>query len=488
MRYVIGIDIGTTNTKAVAFTETGQVLGTEETSYPVFTDGAGAHELEPNALFDAALTVLLQITEKLDPGEAAAVSFSCAMHSVILVGEDGKPLTRAMTWADRRSEAYAAALKGSELGQRIYRQTGTPIHAMSPLCKLLWLKDRQPELFRRAAKFISIKEYIWWRFLGKYQVDHSLASATGLFDIRTLSWSREALECVGIREDRLSTPVPTTHGETELLSTWRTMGLQRGTPFVIGASDGCLANLGTGAVRPGATALTIGTSGAVRMAALAPADDPHERIFNYILTEGRYIAGGATNNGGNVVQWYADLIRGDHAADTLDELADTAGRVAPGADGLIFLPYLLGERAPVWDAEARGVFFGVRAMHGQEHFTRATLEGISFALRQIGASLEETIGPVEQIYASGGFTRNKHWLQLIADIFQKRVCVTAQADASAIGAGMLGWVALGICPLEDAAALASVTDTYEPNKALAEVYQGNYRIFSQLYGRLKDLM
>ncbi|HEV2478011.1 MAG TPA: gluconokinase [Puia sp.] len=488
MRYVIGIDIGTTNTKAVAFTETGQVLGSVETSYPVFTDAAGAHELEPNALFDAALTVLLQITEKLDPAGAAAVSFSCAMHSLILVDADGKPLSRAMTWADRRSEAYAAALKGSELGRRLYRQTGTPIHAMSPLCKLLWLKDRQPELFRKAAKFISIKEYVWWRFLGQYQVDHSLASATGLFDIRALGWSAEALEHVGIRADRLSTPVPTTHRETELLSTWRTMGLVRGTPFVIGGSDGCLANLGTGAVRPGATALTIGTSGAVRMAALAPADDPRMRIFNYILTEGRYIVGGATNNGGNAVQWYADFVSGDHDAGTLDRLSAAAGTVPAGADGLIFLPYLLGERAPVWDADATGVFFGVRAMHRQEHFMRATLEGISYGLRQIGASLEETVGPVERIYASGGFTRNRDWLQLIADIFQKKVCVTALADASAIGAAMLAWVALGVLSLEETAALAAVSDIYEPVADLAKVYQHNYRIFSQLYDRLKDLM
>lgn len=488
MRYVIGIDIGTTNTKAVAFTEAGEVLASVDTSYLIFTDASGAHELEPNQLFDAALTVLLQLTEKVDPAEAAAVSFSCAMHSLILVGEDGKPLTRAITWADRRSEDYAAALKDTEQGKRLYRQTGTPIHAMSPLCKLLWLKDKKPELFRKAAKFISIKEYIWWRFLGVYQVDQSLASATGLFDIRTLTWSAEALEYAGISADRLSTPVPTTHCETELLTTWRTMGLRRGTPFVIGASDGCLANLGTGAVRPGATALTIGTSGAVRMAALLPADDPQERIFNYILAAGRYISGGATNNGGNAVQWYADLVAGGHDADTLDTLAAGAEQVPAGAEGLIFLPYLLGERAPVWDAEASGMFFGIRALHGQPHFTRALLEGISYALYQIGASLEETVGPVEQIYASGGFTRNKHWLQLIADIFQKKVCVTATADASAIGAAMLGWVALDVFSLEETAAMAAVKEVYEPDASKATIYRNNYRIFSQLYGRLKDLM
>lgn len=488
MRYVIGIDIGTTNTKAVVYTETGTVLTSAETSYPVHTDASGAHELEPTVLFDAVLTVLLQVTEDRGADELpAAVSFSCAMHSLILAGEDGKPLTRAMTWADRRSEAYAVRLKGSEQGRRIYRQTGTPIHAMSPLCKLLWLKDQQPELFRRAAKFISIKEYIWWRFLGKYQVDHSIASATGLFDIRTLQWYPESLELVGIRVDQLSVPVSTTHAEVELLSTWRTI-LPPRTPFIIGASDGCLANLGTGAVSPGATALTIGTSGAVRMAALAPEYDAQERVFSYVLVEGRYIVGGATNNGGNAVQWYADLALGDHGAGALDSLAADAFLVPAGSDGLVFLPYLLGERAPIWDGAARGVFFGVRSIHGRAHFTRATLEGISFGLRQIGASLEETIGPIDRVYASGGFTRNTSWLQLIADIFQKKVYVTATADASAIGAAMLAWVGLGVLSLEEASALVSVADTYEPNKALASIYQGNYHIFSELYSRLKDLM
>lgn len=484
MRYVIGIDIGTTYTKAVAFTEGGTVLASAETSYPVFTDADGAHELEPAHLFDAALTVLLQVTEDRKPDEiAAAVSFSCAMHSLILIGKDGKPLTRAMTWADRRSEAYAAKLKASEAGRRIYRQTGTPIHAMSPLCKLLWLKDKKPELFFQTVRFISIKEYIWWRFLGKYQVDHSLASATGLFDIHRLEWSPEALALAGIKAGALSQPVPTTHREWELIPTWRSIGLPVECAFVIGASDGCLANLGTGAVRPGTTALTIGTSGAVRMAVSTPEYDPQERLFTYILAPGLYIMGGATNNGGNAVQWYADL-----AGKTPDQLGVDAGQAPPGNEGLVFLPYLLGERAPVWDASACGVFFGVRSIHGQPHFARAVLEGVSYGLRQIGASLEETVGPLERIYASGGFMRNTSWLQLIADIFGKTVHVTAQADASAIGAAMLGWYAVGVFSLEQAAAMVSVVGTYEPNAALASVYQRNFHTFSELYGRLKDLM
>jgi len=501
MSYVVGIDIGTTSTKAVAFTAKGEVLGSAGASYPVFTDADGRHELDPDQLFEAVLSVLKEVrtvghapkSEGRDrsDGWPAAVSFSCAMHSLILVDKQGKPLTRAMTWADLRSEAYAAALKGSEAGRRIYRQTGTPIHAMSPLCKLLWLKDKQPALFGQAAHFIGIKEYIWWKLFGKYKVDLSIASATGLLDIRAFHWNAESLELAGIQAGQLSEPVSCMHSESGLLPVWQSLGLPEGLRFIIGASDGCLANLGTGAVKSGATALTIGTSGAVRMAAVRPEYDKQERLFSYILTEDLYICGGATNNGGNAVQWYADLVLGQGKWDgaALDLLAAEAEDVPAGCEGLIFLPYLLGERAPIWDADAKGVFFGIRALHRQGHFIRAVLEGISFGLKQIGASLEETIGPIGAIYASGGFTRNTAWLQLIADVFMKKVCVTAQADASAIGAAMLGWHALGVfLGLEEAASLAKVVATYEPDSDRHGVYQKNYRVFVELYGRLRDLM
>jgi gluconokinase len=166
-----------------------------------------------------------------------------------------------------------------------------------------------------------------------------------------------------------------------------------------------------------------------------------------------------------------------------------ADHVAPGCDGLIFLPYLQGERAPVWNADAKGVFFGVRSLHDYRHFLRACLEGVSYSLYQIGVSLAETVGPIEHIYASGGFTRSAAWLQMVADIFGKKVHVTGLADASAIGAAMIGMYACGL--IEDpgaAASLVTVVQTYEPNAALQAVYQENYQIFTQLYGRLKDLM
>jgi gluconokinase len=516
MQYIIGIDIGTTNTKAVAFTTDGKVLGSAGASYPVITDAEGRHELDPDQLLGAVVSALGEVRGAITGGEGlAGICFSCAFHSLIVIGDDGMPLTHAMTWADLRPAAQARALRGSEAGERIYRHTGVPIHAMSPLCKLLWLKETQPDLFQRAVRFISIKEYIWWRLFGQYQVDHSLASASGLFDIRVLDWYPESLAVTGIQPGQLSTPVPVTHIETALLPEARQLLAggdvgradgdsgragdppPEGVPFIIGGGDGAMANLGSGAIRHGETALTIGTSGAIRMTVTRPEDDPLARVFNYIIADDYYICGGATNNGGNVLQWYIDRVMGggrpsgdkEGGEDYLHRQIAEADHIAPGCEGLIFLPYLQGERAPVWDAGAKGVFFGVRSIHDHRHFLRACLEGVSYTLFEIGVSLTETVGPIERIYASGGFTRSAAWLQMVADIFGKKVHVNGVADASAIGAAMIGLYACGlISDLGAAASLVTVVQTYEPNEALHAVYQENYRIFTQLYGRLKDLM
>lgn len=492
MHYIIGIDIGTTNTKAVAFTDGGEVLGSAGASYPIFSEVEGQHELDPDQLLGAVLGTLREVREKTASRVGlAGISLSCAMHSLIVVDETGKPLTRAITWADLRPARYAKILKDSAAGRRIYRQTGVPIHAMSPLCKLLWLKEAEPALFGKAARFISIKEYIWWHLFGEYKVDHSIASATGLLDIRSFDWCAESLEVTGTRAGQLSDLVPCTYISRALLPEFRSLGLPEGLPFIIGSSDGCLANLGSSAVRPGETALTIGTSGAIRMTAPAPEYDARERIFSYILTDRHYVCGGATNNGGNVIQWYTDGVLGRRGAGdgSLDNWVKEADTVPPGCEGLVFLPYLRGERAPVWDADAKGVFFGLRSIHEQRHFMRAILEGISYSLYQVGASLEETLGPIKDIYSSGGFTRSKTWLQMIADVFMQKVYVTGTADASAVGAAMMGLYALGIISrLEDTAGLVKVVETYEPDAGRHAVYQANFKVFTELYNRLKDLM
>lgn len=489
IQYILGIDIGTSGTKAVAFTSGGQVLHTAYQPYEAISSGAGEHELDPAWLVEATIKTIKEIIDQAGSEGLLGLSFSCAMHSLIAVDAGGSPLTRAITWADLRSRTYAAKLRGTVRGKNIYEHTGTPIHPMSPLCKLMWLHDQKPEVIAKAHKFISIKEYIWFLFFGKYQVDYSIASATGLFDIYTLQWYEEALSAAGISPDHLSEPVPPTHIEKAIRPQYQAeMGLPDGIPFIIGGNDGCLANLGSNAVHPGEMALTIGTSGAVRMISSKPRHDSKERIFNYILTERLYVSGGPINNGGSAVKWWIDhFMEGAASEKDFSALIKAAGDLAHGSEGLICLPYLQGERAPVWDADAKGVFFGIHNGHGPAHFLRAIIEGVSFSLYQITLSLEETIGPVEKIYASGGFIQSEAWLQMLADIFDKNVYVTQAADASATGAAIIGFYALGIIDsLEKVKNMISIDQTYYPVKDRHSAYMKNFAVFAGLYDRLKD--
>jgi gluconokinase len=491
MQYIIGIDIGTSGTKAIAHTSGGQVLSSAYESYSAISLHQGEHELDPEVLLEAVVKTVNQVLKKSESqSRVCGLSFSCAMHSLIAVDKNGTALTRAMTWADLRSKEFAAKLKNTNIGRNIYEHTGTPIHPMSPLCKIIWLKEKEPDIFQNTDRFISIKEYIWFRFFGKYQVDYSIASATGLFDIYSLKWYGKALLTAGITKNHLSEPVPPTHIERSLERNFQNkLGIPDAIPFVIGGNDGCLANLGSQAVHPGEMALTIGTSGAARMISTKPRHDPLGRIFNYILTEQLYVSGGPINNGGVAVKWWIEnfIEKTGSFSDNLDSYLMAVSSIPPGSEGLIFLPYLLGERAPIWDADAKAVFFGIRSIHGSQHFLRSVMEGISFSLYQIGLSLEETIGPIKKIYASGGFIQSKFWLQLIADVFNREVSVTNDADASAIGAAVMGWYALGaISNLRETGKRTDLLQTYYPDENKHNIYMKNFSIFARLYDKLKD--
>ena len=391
------------------------------------------------------------------------------MHSLIAVDEDGTPLTRAMTWADLRSEPYAQALKGSEAGKRIYRQTGTPIHAMSPLCKLFWLKEKQPGFFRAGRK-IHFHQGIYLVATLRQIPGRSFA----LLRRRGCSISvrrngiRSRWSWRGSMPEQLSEPVPCTHCESGAAArSGLSLGLPDGLPFIIGGSDGCLANLGSGAVRPGETALTIGTSGAIRMTAATPETIRRNGSSVIYLSDGFMsaeappIMAGMSCNGMSSSSW----AEGEGAdVSELERLVAEAERVAPGCEGLVFLPYLQGERAPIWDADASGVFFGVRSIHDQRHFMRAILEGVSYSFARSGRRWKRLSGPIEHIYASGGFTRSKSWLQLIADIFRKRCFVTGCGGCF----GHRRRASWDLCAgddrrLEAAASLVQVDAMYEPD-------------------------
>lgn len=487
---IIGVDIGTTNTKTLAFTSDGRVVAQAAVTYIPVEAGAGLHELDPMVLFNAVLETMQQVIQQINVAVLQGVCFSSAMHSLMAVDATGEPLTNLITWADLRSKEQAERLKNSEAGTRIYQRTGTPVHPMSPLCKLMWMKETEPALFNAAHKFIGIKEFIFHRLFGKYRIDHSIASATGLFDIYTRDWCEEALQLAGVTPEKLSMPLPT----TEIVRGLHPEHVQRlsipaDTPFIIGASDGCLAQLGSNALLPGEVTITIGTSGAVRMITHTPPPDPQQRIFHYILTDKLYVSGGPINNGGALLKWYTEnfLQKELDSAEYFDHFFRESSTVPAGSEGLLFLPYVLGERAPVWDGYARGVFFGVDTRHTQAHMMRAVVEGINYALYQVAKSVEETIGPMQHIYASGGFVNSPHWLQWLANCFGSEIRTTASPEASATGAAILGLYATGALQnLADAQQLLQVQEIYYPNEEHHATYQRYYGIYASLYDRLKD--
>lgn len=497
MEYLIGVDIGTSSTKAIAFDLRGNIISKYNVGYPILNPKSSWSEQCPEEMFEAVIKCIKFVVNENDNNRnnLLGVSFSAAMHGIIAVNENGDKLTDCIIWADTRSKEYSERIKNSKIGHEIYMKTGTPIHPMSPLCKIAWMKDNMTEVFKNTSKFISIKEYVFFKLFGKYVVDYSIASATGLFDIYELKWNKSSLEVAGISEDKLSIPVSPTKIFKGMDKKYADiMGISVETTFVIGGSDGCLANLGSNAVKPGDAAVTIGTSGAIRIIANKPKDDENERIFNYILTEDHFVLGGPVNNGGIIFRWFRDnfsqieLAQAEASGvDTYELLTAEASKVPAGANGLIFLPYLLGERAPHWDANSKGVFFGINITHKREHFLRALLEGVIFGIYSVGKALEETTGNIETIYATGGFVRSELWVQMLADVFNKKVVIAESYESSCLGAAVIGMKAIGIIKnIEEVEELVPISKIFQPNKENHEVYMKTFEIYERLYTKLKD--
>ena len=485
---IIGVDIGTSSTKVLAYTDHGKVLAIARRSYPLLQPQPGYAEQDPEILVQAALTGITAVCDELRGlASIEGFAFSSAMHSMLALDKENKPITSIITWADTRSSVESEEISNWAGAALLYERTGVPNHPMTPLTKICWLQKHRPDIAARTAKYSGIKEYLFFRLFNTHLIDYSLASATGMFDIHTLQWYKPALELAGITENQLPDIVSTTHvcysPEPALREQW---GLSENIPFCIGASDGCLANLGTGAVETGDLAVTVGTSGAVRMAASKAMPDQFGRTFNYVLAPGFYIAGGPVNNGGIILKWFSENFLGRTFADAADFafFLDEAAKAPAGSEGLVCLPYFLGERAPVWNAAVKGVFYGVQLNHRREHMMRAIVEGISFSLRQIAEILTESQGPYTQIYASGGFVHSPAWMQWLADIFNRPVHITQTDDASAIGAAMLGWYALGkIENLAQSKKWISIQQTYLPDLTRHESYKESFNQYILLSDR-----
>ncbi|WEG72487.1 gluconokinase [Vagococcus intermedius] len=484
-KLMIGVDIGTTSTKAVLYDVKGTVKASANKGYPLYQEIPDMAEQDPDEIFETVIDVLTEVI-RLSGEEKeliSGVAFSSAMHSLILLDDQNQLLTRCLTWADNRSYKQADNLKDSAEGLAIYHRTGTPIHPMSPLSKMLWLKETQPDLYAQTAHFIGIKEYVFFKLFNQFKVDISIASATGLFNNQTLSWDNKILEKLGLHEDQLSELVDTTEQIRGLNKSYaEVIGLPETVPFVIGASDGCLSNLGVNAIDGKTLALTIGTSGAVRMVTDKPVTDVKGRTFCYALTRDKWVVGGPVNNGGIVFRWVRDQLFAPEKitaeqmqVDSYEILTQIAEKIPAGSEGLLFHPYLGGERAPLWDANAKGSFIGLTTRHTRAHMVRSSLEGIVFNLYSVMLILEELVGRPEKIQATGGFARSALWRQLLADIFEQEVTIPESYESSCLGAAVIGMKSLGlIADLTEVDKMVGVTKKHIPN-------EDNYGIYRELF-------
>ena len=491
MEVVLGVDVGTTATKVVAVDGDGGVRAMAQAGYPLEEPRPGEAVQEPRAILDAVLRTIAEVAATVR-GEGlgvAGVGFSSAMHSLLAVDGGGRPLTPSISWADQRAAVQAERLRVTPEGRALHHRTGTPIHPMSPLTKLLWFRENEPAVMSAARRWMGIKEHLLHELTGECVVDHSIASGMGMFSLESLDWDPEALALTGLDPDRLPTPVPTT---TVLGGLRREVaarcGLDASVPVVVGAGDGPLANLGVGAVRPGVAACSIGTSAAVRVAVEAPAIDDAGHLFCYVLTAERWVSGGAINTGAVVLPWLAGALApelGDHPETAL---LDLAAQAPPGSGGLLMLPQLYGERAPRWSAWARGAWLGLTHEHRREHLVRAAVEGVCLQLAVVLDSVRAAGAEVREVRATGGFARSAWWRQLLTDVLGVEVHFPAGTEGSSRGAALLALLALGRAGGLDAAGDGvDITEVLRPDPAASAVYAELRPVFASAHEALEPL-
>jgi gluconokinase len=472
---VVGIDLGTSAVKILAVTAAGRELASGSEFYGLQTPHPDYVEQDADVVYLATMRVLERVLAdvRLRGSEVAAIGFSSAMHGVLCVDESGEPLSHVITWMDRRAHAIADRWRSDGTGADLYQATGAPIHPMLPVAKLRWLADNEPKLFARTRRFVGLKELVVFRWTGEWLVDHGIASASGMLDLRSRNWNERALELAGVDAERLSRPAPPStalHAFRPAIA--RELGLNDGTAVVLASSDGALANIGVGANTPGDVALTLGTSGAVRVLSAEPVLDAKGRTFCYCADDVRYVVGGPTSAAGASLDWIFALLLDDvRPKDRFERAAALAARVPAGADGLVVLPFFAGERAPYWNSNLRGAFEGLDLSHGRSTILRAAFESVVFGVYAVYAVVRELAGDARTLLLSGGLTKAPLVRRLLADVFRVPATQPYQQEASAFAAALLAAQSIGLIadPAETARAMGCDAPTL-PNAALAETY------------------
>jgi xylulokinase len=487
---ILAHDLGTTGNKASLFDPSGRLLGSAYVAYETAYPRPGWAEQNPADWWGAVCqsTAQLLAQSQREAREIAAVGFSGEMMGCLPVDAQGRPLRSAIIWADQRAEVEAAILADRVGRDAVYRITGHRVSSNYTAAKLLWVKRQQPELYRQTRRTLQAKDYVAYRLTGCYATDYSDASGTNLFDLARREWSAEIVEALEIDPGLLPDAVPsaTVIGEVTREAAQAT-GLASGTPVTIGGGDGACATAGAGVVAPGDAYNYIGSSSWISFVSREPLYDPAQRTFTFAHLDPDYLfPTGTMQCAGGSFDWLERVLRGEGEERIYSELDALASEVAPGAEGLFFLPYLIGERSPHWNPRARGAFVGLSMVHGRAEMARSVLEGVALNLRIILEALREQGAAIDALRLIGGGARSALWRQILADVLNVRILrPQLLVEATALGAAVAAGVGVGIYDdYRVVADLVQVVPGETPRPDVAARYDDLYPIFREAYRAL----
>jgi xylulokinase len=497
--HLLGIDVGTTGSKALLADETGAVVSSATTEYPMFTPQPLWAEQNPANWWDATVTSIRRVLEgsETGPEDVAGVGLTGQMHGLVLLDGAGEVLRPCIMWNDQRTGPQCAAITERVGAERVLQLTGNPVLPGFTAPKIVWVREHEPEVYARVAHVLLPKDYVRFRLTGEHVTEVSDASGTSLFDVGQRRWSGEMLEALEIP----SAWMPTCAESPEVTarvseSAAAETGLLAGTPVVGGGGDQAAQAVGTGIVREGVISITVGTSGVVFAATDEYQVEPQGRLHAFChAVPGQWHLMGVMLSAGGSFRWFRDALGEPEKSaaleagrDPYEPLTELAAQASAGCEGLVFLPYLTGERTPYPDPQARGAYCGLTLRHGKSHMVRAVLEGVAYGLRD-SLELMRNLGlPVEQVRGSGGGVRSSLWRQILADVFDTELVTVNVTEGAAYGAALLAGVGAGVYAdvPEACARTVRVVDRVVPGTDAAR-YADYYTIYRSLYPALKPV-
>jgi xylulokinase len=501
MNYLLGIDIGTSGTKVllVNASKDGEVVASCTKTYPLYTPKPLWSEQEPEDWWQATIAGIREVVQVsgVDCGKIKGIGLSGQMHGSVFLDQDHQVIRPAILWCDQRTGAECAWITRTVGEEKIVEMICNPVLTGFTAGKIIWLRNHEPESYRQVRKVLLPKDYIRYRLTGEFATEVSDASGTALFNVTKRDWAYELLDAVDIPSDWMPKcyESPEVSGKVSAEAASLT-GLKDGTPVVGGGGDQAAGAVGNGIVESGIVSSTVGTSGVVFAFADKPVVDPKLRVHTFChAVPGKWHVMGVELSAGGSLRWYRDTF-GDSeqsvakslGADPYDIMSKQAAKAPAGSEGLIFLPYLTGERTPYPDPNARGVFFGITLRSDKSHFVRSVLEGVAYGLKDSFSILEEMKVPIAQVRASGGGAKSALWRQIQADVMGYDHVTINIDEGPALGVALLAGVGTGIYPSVEKAcrSVIKVDSTTNSDSEAKKTYDKYYKVYGSLYASLKD--